>query len=98
MGQIAYLRSIFDIIERLIGIEMTDQGRAVVENYLRTAAAEDYAEKARYAIFRYTEVELPSLDDIRSKNKTSTLTELDHFILKMEYESKQMSERGTSTV
>lgn len=94
MAKITYLRSIFDIVERLIKIEMTDQGRAVVENYLQTAAAEDYAEKARYAIFRYTEVELPSLDDIREKNKRDTLSELDHLVLKMEYESKQMSFKG----
>lgn len=94
MGQIAYLRSIFDIIERLIKIEMTDQGRAVVENYLQNAGAEDYAGKARYAIFRYTEVELPSLDDIREKNKQDTLSEMDHLILKMEYESKQMAIKG----
>ena len=81
-------------VEPHIKIEMTDQGRAVVENYLQNAGAEDYAGKARYAIFRYTEVELPSLDDIREKNKKDTLSEMDHLILKMEYESKQMAIKG----
>ena len=95
MSQGAYLRSIFNIIERIIGIEMTDQGRAVVENYLSTAAAKDFADKARYAIFRYTEVELPSLEDIRAKNKREHLSEMDHLVLKMEYESKQLSTGGT---
>lgn len=94
MGKTAYLRSIFSIIERVIKIEMTDQGRGVVENYLDSAAAEDYAEKARYAIFRYTEIELPSLEDIRRKNKTEPLSEMDHLILKMEYESKQLRLKG----
>jgi len=92
MSNIAYLRSIFAIVERLIHIEMTDQGRAVVENYLKSAAAESYSEKARYAIFRYTEVELPSLEDIQAKNKTGTLTEMDHLILKMEYQAKQLEQ------
>ena len=94
MGKIAYLRSIFTIIEKIIHIEMSDQGRGIIENYLDTAAADDYAEKARYAIYRYTQQELPSLDDIRKKNKTGELTEMDHLILKMEYESKQLSTGG----
>ena len=88
-----YLRSIFAIIERLIHIELSDQGRGVIENYLNSAGAEDMAERARYAIFRYTQVELPSLDEIRQKNKRETLTEMDHLILKMEYEAKQRSPR-----
>ena len=50
MGKIAYLRSIFSIIEKIIKMEMRDQGRGVVENYLNNAAADSYAEKARYAI------------------------------------------------
>ena len=91
MGKSTYLRSVFNIIEHLIKIEISDQGRGVIENYLNSAAAEDYAEKARYAIFRYTEIELPSLEDLRTKNKTESLNEMDHLILKMEYESRQLS-------
>jgi len=94
MGTTAYLRSIFTIIERIINSEMTDQGRGVVENYLGTAAAEKYGEKARYAIFRYTEIELPTLEDIRKKSKTETLSRMDHLILKMEYESRQLDREG----
>ena len=93
MNKSAYLRSVFSIIERIIKIEMTDQGRGVIENYLDTAAADDYAEKARYAIYRYTEIELPSLEDIRRKNKTDTLNEMDHLILKMEYQARQLSRK-----
>jgi len=91
MGKVTYLRSIFTIIENIIHIEMSDQGRGLVENYLNAANAENYAEKARYAIFRYTQKEIPSLEDIRRKNKTVELSEMDHLILKMEYESKQLS-------
>ena len=94
MGKIAYLRSVFTIIENIIHIELSDQGRGVIENYLITAAADDYAEKARYAVFRYTQKELPSLDDIRRKNKLGELNEMDHLILKMEHESKQLCLHG----
>jgi hypothetical protein len=87
-----YLRAIFTIIEHLIRIELSDQGRGVIENYIESAAANDMAEKARYAIFRYTQAELPSLDDIRKKNKTESLDMMDHLILKMEYEAKQLNE------
>ena len=93
MGKITYLRTIFFIIERIIQAEMTDQGRAVIKNYLDSAGAQDYAEKARYAIFRYTSVELPSLEDIRRKNKTETLSNMDHLILKMEYESRLLARK-----
>ena len=91
MGKVRYLRSIFSIIEKIIQFEMTDQGRGVIENYLKAADADDMAQKARYAIFRYTQIELPTLDDIRKKNKTAPLSEMDHLILKMEYVSKQYS-------
>ncbi len=91
MGKVTYLRSVFTIIEKIIHIELSDQGRGVIENYLDTAGADDFAEKARYAIFRYTQLELPSLEDIREKNKTGELNEMDHLILKMEHESKQLS-------
>ena len=94
MGKVTYLRSVFSIIERIIHIEMSDQGRGVIENYLDTAIADDFAEKARYAIFRYTQIELPSLEDLRKKNKTGQLNEMDHLILKMEHESKQLSLHG----
>ena len=70
MSTHAYLRTIFAIIEAVISAEMTAQGRGVVENYLNSAGALDYSEKARYAIFRYAQVELPNLEDIRAKNKT----------------------------
>jgi hypothetical protein len=83
-----YLRSVFTLIENIIHIELSDQGRGVIENYLDTAAAVDMAEKARYAIFRYTQIELPSLDEIRQKNKNESLSDMDHLILKMEYEAK----------
>ena len=83
-----YLRSVFTLIENIIHIELSDQGRGVIENYLDTAAAVDMAEKARYAIYRYTQIELPSLEEIRQKNKNESLSDMDHLILKMEYEAK----------
>ncbi len=86
-----YLRAIFNLIESIIHIELSDQGRGVVENYLDTAAAQDMAEKARYAIYRYTQIELPSLDEIRAKNKSESLSKMDHLILKMEYEAKRLN-------
>ena len=96
MTRIRYLRSIFAIIETHIHIELTDQGRGVIENYLKTAASSNLAEKARYAIFRYAQIELPSLDEIRKKNKTDPLSAMDHLILKMEYASKQYAKRGSA--
>ena len=87
-----YLRSIFAIIEQLVHMELSTQGRGVIENYVNSAGAEDMADKARYAIFRYTQQELPSLDDIRQKNKTGHLSEMDHLILKMEFAAKQLLE------
>ena len=86
-----YLRSVFTLIENIIHIELSDQGRGVIENYLDTASSVDMAEKARYAVFRYTQVELPSLDEIRQKNKSGELSPMDHLILKMEYEAKLLN-------
>jgi len=88
-----YLRSVFNIIEHLVHIELSDPSRGIVENYIDSAAATNMAEKARYAIYRYTQIELPSLEDIQKKNREEELSEMDHLILKMEYEAKQADQK-----
>ncbi len=69
-------------------MEMSDQSKAVVENYVDSSSALGMSEKAREAIYRYTEVKLPELDAIREKSRAGELREMDHLVLKMEYASR----------
>ncbi|MBT3276255.1 MAG: hypothetical protein HN368_24115 [Spirochaetales bacterium] len=90
--KILYLRSVFAIVEKLVHMEMSDQSKAVVENYLDSSSAAGFSEKAREAIYRYTEVKLIELNAIREKNESTNLQEMDHLVLKMEYASRALEQ------
>ena len=50
-----------------------------------------YRDKARTAIERYTQEEIPSLRDVQEKAwDNEGLTTLDHLILKMEYQARRL--------
>lgn len=90
MDTAKYLRSVIELAENIVHMRLSDQGKAVIENYIDSAAEESMSGKARNAIYRYTQYELPTLDQLREKNKTQELSQIDHLILKMEYEAKQV--------
>ena len=71
-------------------MEITDQGKGVVVNYLQSAAEATIIGKARAAIYRYTDLEIPTLDEIRQRYRNHTLSILDRLVIAMEYEAKRL--------
>lgn len=87
MTEKAYLNSIYNVIEHLVGKELPDTSKRLITNYVEGSREMSLAGKARDAITQYLQANIPTLDEIRKKSKTSKLNKLDHLLLKMEYEA-----------
>ena len=65
--------------------------RVVATHRVTPASATAHrAEKARAAIWKYTQTVLPALDAIRRKSTSQKLDKLDHLVLKMEWEASRL--------
>lgn len=93
MSEQLFQLAIFAVIESLTKAELSDQGKKLIINYYNESPGKNSAEKAREAITRYTIEPLPSLDQIRAKSKTQELDELDHLLLKLEYQAGHYTEK-----
>ena len=87
-----YLESIFDIVEYMIKTELLDSSKILIMKYVEGSAKNSMAVKARDAVTRYTQTDIPTLEEIRRKAKNSKLGPLDHLVLKMEFESEHFFE------
>jgi hypothetical protein len=92
MGKSKYLQAVFDIIECLIKKELLDTGKNLIIYYMEGSDEESFAGRARDAITRYAQLDIPTLQEIRDKSEVSELGRLDHLVLKMEYESTFMQQ------
>jgi hypothetical protein len=77
--------SVFALIEHLGGMELTDTSKHLIVAYLEDAAGENMAGKARAAILRYVQEDVPTITEIRERSKAGALSLLDHLVLKMEH-------------
>lgn len=87
----SFLNSVYDIVQLIVKTELRNTSKHLILNYIKEAEEVSLPDKAREAITRYTNEEVPSLEEIREKSKVAQLKELDHLILKMEYQADQLS-------
>jgi hypothetical protein len=87
----SFLLAVFGIIEHLTRSELTTTSKKLLIAYLNEASGQSFSERARGAVRRYAQTVLPSLDNIREKSRTVELDELDHLVLKLEYEASRLS-------
>jgi hypothetical protein len=90
MGEQEFLKTIFDIVEVVLKAELRNTSKRLILNYIDESGAVMPIEKARDAIFRYTGEEIPTLEEVRAKSKSGRLDQLDHLVLKMEYEAQRL--------
>ncbi len=91
MSETAFYNAVFELVEFLAKDVMTNTSKRLLMNYIKEAQEDTPAGQARFAIKRYIQKELPSLDEIREKSRTEELSKLDHLILKMEYAASRMA-------
>ena len=90
MGEMGFLLAIFAIIEHLNQSELPTTSKKLIINYVNEAPDLSPVEKARAAVRRYTQIVLPSLENLREKAKTKKLDPLDHLVLKLEYQASRL--------
>jgi len=87
----SFLLAVFGIIEHLNKSELTTTSKKLLIAYLNETKGTSFSDRARKAVRRYTQTVLPSLENIREKSRTVELDELDHLVLKLEYEASRFS-------
>ncbi len=86
----SFLLSVFAVIEHLNRSELPNTSKRLIINYVNEADGTGPAEKARAAIWKYTQTVLPALEAIRRKAASQKLDKLDHLVLKMEWEASRL--------
>jgi MinD-like ATPase involved in chromosome partitioning or flagellar assembly len=90
VGEMSFLLSVFAVIEHLNKSELPNTSKRLIINYVNEATGAGMAEKARAAIWKYTQIVLPSLEAIRQKSTSQKLDKLDHLVLKMEFQASRL--------
>lgn len=85
-----FVHTVVKVIQKSTMAELSSQGYKLVMNYMNEAADQEFSVCARYAIQKYTGNPVPTLEEIRERNKTSGITPLDDLILQMEYEAARL--------
>jgi hypothetical protein len=90
VSEMSFLLSVFAVIEHLNKSELPNTSKRLIINYVNGAEGAGPAEKARAAIWKYSQIVLPSLDAIRQKSTSQKLDRLDRLVLKMEWEASRL--------
>ncbi len=81
------------MVEHVTRMELRNTSKTLLLNYINESAESTLIERAREAVSRYIQEDLPSLEEIQAKNQAGEeLNELDHKILKMEFEARRFEE------
>ena len=83
----SFLRSVFRVVEFITEAELRNTSKHLIRSYMAQSGIDDPSDQARYAIQRYTQTPIPSLQEIREKSRSQPLEPFDHLLLKMEYEA-----------
>ena len=85
-----FFSTFFELVEALARTTLTTTSKRLLMAYVAEAEESTLGERARSAIVRYIQKEVPSVDEIRRKSQSEELSKLDHLVLKMEYEANRV--------
>lgn len=74
-------------------MELRTTSKKVILNYLNESRHPQLIYRARGAVVRYIQEDIPSLEDIREKSRITELDAVDHLILKLEYEAQRLQDQ-----
>lgn len=89
MSEEDFLNSVYDVVAHLLQTELNITAKTLIRHYVNEFGGTP-ADKARFAVQRYTQIQISSLDEIRIKAERSHLDTVDHLVLKMEHEAKKL--------
>lgn len=93
LKELAFLLSVFAVVEFVTESQLRNTSKNLIRSYMAQSGLLTPIERARYAVSRYTMTDIPSLESIKKKSRTESLTPIDHLVLKMEYEA-DLLDRG----
>lgn len=97
MSEADFRASLFAVVEHLTRAELTNAGKKLILYYLDELMEGSRSERARLVVRRYTQEEVPTLAAIRGKAAAEGLNNLDHLVLRMEYEAAKLDHPGSYT-
>lgn len=80
-----FYNSVFALVEAVAHTRLPNTSKTLLMAYIAESDEESLAARARSAIVRYVQKELPTLEELRAKSRTKELSKLDHLVLRMEY-------------
>lgn len=87
MSKELFRKAIFDVIEHVTQMELRASSKNLILQYFNMAGGESGRERARIAVERYAQVELPPRAEIVARHRENRLTRLDKLVLTMEAEA-----------
>jgi hypothetical protein len=93
MSRDSFRQSIFDVIELMTQMELRTSSKRLILEYFNMSAGQSSRERARIAIERYSQKELPPRAEIIERNKENRLTRLDRLVLTMEAEADRFDKQ-----
>ena len=92
MSVASFLVAVYALAEYIIGEELSDQAKSLIRNYFEDAGNVELSERALYAVHRYTQAELPTLDSVLGKPRNSDLSHAETLIRRIHDEAVELRE------
>ena len=71
MSIASFLEAVYALAEYIIGEPLSGQAKSLIRNYFEDAGNVQLSERAMYAVQKYTQAELPTLDSVLRKPRDS---------------------------
>jgi hypothetical protein len=92
MSAAGFLAAVYALAEYVIGEELSGQAKSLIRNYFEDAGNVELSERALYAVQRYTQAELPALDSVLRKSRSSELSPPETLIRRIHDEAVELRE------
>lgn len=92
MSIASFLETVYELAEHIIGEGLSDQGKSLIRSYFEDAGNVELSERALYAVQRYTQAELPTLDSVIEKPRSSDLGPPETLIRRIHDEAVKLRE------
>ncbi len=89
-SQLPFLNAVFAVIEEITRAELTATSRRLIISYMNESPQSPLVERARSAITRYTQKEMPTLEDLRARSAGQRLQPEERALLRVGEEASRL--------
>ena len=92
MSVTSFLAAVYSLAEHIIGERLSAQAKSLIRNYFEDAGNVELSERALYAVQKYTQAELPTLDSVLRKPRSADLSPPETLIRRIHDEAVELRE------